>query len=398
MVNIIGLVTMITTFLPLLDERQTRIFVALDAKAVGHGGVSSVSSISGISRVTITNGIKELDTDLIIDGKIRRKGAGRPTLISQDLTLLKDLEILLEESTIGNPENPIRHTNKSSRTLAKELQEKGHKISHVKVFQLLKDQNFGLRGCKKELEGNQHEDRDQQFHHINSVCKQASKEHQPVLSVDTKKKELIGNYKNPGQKWMPKGINELVGVHDFPEPSIPKAIPFGIFDIGLNTGFVNVGTDHDTSSFAVNSIKRWRIEQGKKNYPNIKYIVITADCGGSNGYRTRLWKYELQKLVNYIGVDIIVCHYPQGTSKWNKIEHRLFSFISSNWRAKPLKDYETIVNLIKSTTTSKGLKVKCKLDRRKYPIGLKISNKDMDNLNIIRNEFHGEWNYTLLRK
>jgi hypothetical protein len=304
----------------------------------------------------------------------------------------------VKDTLKGNPENPLCYTNLSTRTLAKELQEKGHKISHVKVYQLMRDQNIGFRGCKKDLDGNQHEDRDEQFHHINSVCKQALIEHQPVLSVDTKKKELIGNYKNPGQKWMPEGEEQLVEVHDFPTPSIPKAIPFGIYDIGLNLGYVNVGTDHDTSTFAVNSIKRWWIYQGKKNYPNIKNLIITADCGGSNGYRTRLWKYELQKLTNYIGVPITVSHYPPGTSKWNKIEHRLFSFISSNWRAKPLKDYETVVNLISNTTTSKGLKVKCRLDHRKYPIGVKISNQDMENLNIVHNKFHGEWNYTLYPK
>lgn len=389
----------ILAMLPLLNEKQRRIYVATEARALGYGGISLISNISGIARSTITRGIKELDdADSLNDNKIRRIGAGRPTHLSNDLTLLSDLETLLEDSTRGDPENILCWTNKSTRTLAEALNIMGHTIGHVTVSELLKTLGYSLRGNRKVVEGNQHDDRDLQFNYINNLCSIALEEGQPVLSVDTKKKELIGNYSNDGKKWMPKGKEECVNVHDFPDPLVPKAIPFGIYDIGLNLGFVNIGTDHDTSTFAVNSIKGWWVNQGKKNYPNLEYLIITADGGGSNGYRRKLWKVELQNLANFLNVPIRVCHFPPGTSKWNKVEHRLFAFISSNWRGQPLRDYETVVNLISHTSTAKGLKVKCRLDRRKYTIGTKVTKQTMTELNLVPEKFHGEWNYTLYNK
>jgi hypothetical protein len=375
-----------------------RRYAASEAKILGHGGISFISSITGLSRTTITKGIRELEISSIDDERIRRIGAGRPTLISKDLTLLDDLHTLLADSTRGDPENLLCWTNKSTRTLTEALVDMGHKIGHVQVSYLLKHEGFSLRGNRKVLEGNQHEDRDGQFFHINNFCKEAISIGQPVLSVDTKKKELIGDFKNAGKKWMPDGKDELVNVHDFPNPLISKAIPYGIYDINRNSGFVNIGTDHDTSSFAVNSIKGWWKYQGKKDYPNIKYLVITADGGESNRYRTKLWKFELQNLANFIGVPIKFCHFPPGTSKWNKVEHRLFAFISSNWRGQPLRNFETVVNLISHTTTSTGLKVKCRLDHKKYALGKIVSDQEMNSLNLVREKFHGEWNYTLFNK
>jgi transposase len=385
----------INKILPILNEKQRRLYVASEAVLLGPSGVSIISGISGMSRTTITKGIEELDEAHIDDVRIRKIGAGRPALTNTDLTLLDDLHKLLDGSTRGDPEEFIRWTNKSTRTLAKALEKMGHQISHVKVSQLMKSEGFSLRGNKKVVEGNQHADRDEQFKYINETCKIAIKHGNPVLSVDTKKKELIGNYKNSGRVWMPPDKDELVNVHDFPDPLMPKAIPYGIYDIGKNSGFVNVGTDHDTSTFAVNSIKGWWNQQGKRKYPNCQKIVVTADCGGSNGYRSRLWKVELQNLANFIGVPVQVCHFPPGTSKWNKVEHRLFSFISSNWRGQPLRDFETVVNLIGHTITSTGLKVRCRLDHRKYALGKKVTDEQINALNLVRENFHGEWNYTL---
>jgi hypothetical protein len=381
-----------------LNERQRRLYAAARAKSLGYGGIALVSKICGLSRLTIAKGIRELSEPPILEGKIRNAGAGRPTLMSIDSTLIEDLHTILDGSIRGDPERLLYWTCKSTRQIAKALADYGHKISHMLVSHLLKSEGYSLLSNKKILEGNQHLDRDAQFNYINNLCKKTLQEGQPVLSVDTKKKELIGNYKNHEKKWCNNDTQEMINVYDFYNLSVPKAIPYGIYDVGRNTGFVNIGTDHDTSSFSVAFIKGWWKVKGRKIYKNIKYIVITADCSGSNGYRTKLWKIELQKLANYIGVSIIVSHFPPGTSKWNKVEHRLFSFISSNWRGEPLRDYETIVNLISHTYTEKGLKVQCRLDRRKYKPGTVISKEEMSKLKLSPSNFHGEWNYTLINQ
>ncbi|MDR1870759.1 MAG: ISAzo13 family transposase [Deltaproteobacteria bacterium] len=382
---------------PILDERQRRLLAASEAQSLGHGGVTAVSEICGLSRVTISKGIKELDEELLVfeGNKIRRPGSGRPSLVDSDPTLMTDLEAILDSTTRGDPESIVRWTCLSTRKIADALVSLGHKISYRKVDILLKDLGYSLQSNRKVEEGKQHEDRNEQFMFINDQVKKALKANQPVISVDTKKKELVGNYKNQGTTWRPKGDPVKVNVYDFIDLSVPKAIPYGIYDIGCDTGFVNVGTDHDTSSFAVASIRGWWKNIGRKSYPSLKYILITADGGGSNGYRLNLWKYELQKLANELRVPIRVCHFPPGTSKWNKVEHRLFSFISTNWKGQPLRDYETVVNLISHTYTAKGLKVICKLDRRKYKVGLKITKEQKESINIEKNKFHGEWNYTI---
>ncbi|MDR1871266.1 MAG: ISAzo13 family transposase [Deltaproteobacteria bacterium] len=380
---------------PHLNERQRRLLAAAEAVELGHGGITAISEICGLSRVTITKGIKELDEDPIEAGKLRKPGSGRPQLLSNDPEIMDDLLYILEDSTRGDPENLICWTSKSTRNIAKELCRKGHKISYFKVRHLLLDLGYSLQSNRKVLEGKQHEDRDDQFKFINELCKKALNEGQPVLSVDTKKKELVGNHKNPGQQWREKSNPIKVNVHDFPDPDTPKAIPYGIYDIGRDKGYVNLGINHDTSTFAVNSISGWWTYQGSKFYRNPKYLVITADGGGSNGYRTKLWKVEIQALANKLGIPIHVSHFPPGTSKWNKVEHRLFSFISSNWKGEPLKDYETIVNLISHTASISGLKVICRLDRRKYKPGIKVSPDQFVALNLEPNKFHGEWNYIL---
>jgi transposase len=381
---------------PHLGERERRMMAASHALALGHGGITIVSSICGLSRVTITKGIKELEDKPLDKGRVRKPGSGRPTLITKDPDLLTDLTNILEETTRGDPESTLLWTFKSTRKLSAELARLGHKISHFRVGKLLKNLGYRLQGNKKTQELNQHKDRNKQFLFINRTVKIALKQGQPVLSVDTKKKELIGNYKNPGRQWLKSKNPKLVNGHDFATPDIPKATPYGIYDIGRNDGFVNIGTNHDTASFAVASIRGWWYEEGQKHYNNLKYLLITADGGGSNGYRLRLWKYELQGLANEIGVPIKVCHFPPGTSKWNKVEHKLFSFISSNWRGEPLVDYETVVNLISHTTTAQGLSVQCRLDHRKYEIGRKVTDDEMKTVKIKNGKFHGEWNYKIL--
>jgi hypothetical protein len=338
--------------------------------------------------------MKELQCAPVLYDRVRLPGSGRPTIISTDLTLMDDLQIMLEGSTRGDPDRILYWTLKSTRNLAEALNELGHQISHVQVSRMLHDLGYSLQSNRKVLEGKQHVDRDEQFKYIEKSCQLALEDMQPVLSVDTKKKELIGNYLNKGSQWRKSKDPDEVNVYDFPDPNVPKAIPYGIYGIGLNKGFVNVGTDHDTSQFAVESIRGWWDIEGKWSYPNIKYLIITADCGGSNGYRRKLWKVELQKLSNYIGVPITIRHFPPGTSKWNKVEHRLFSFISSNWRGEPLRDYETVVNLISKTYTKKGLLVKCRLDHRKYDLGIDVKQSELDSLKLIPDNFHGDWNYT----
>jgi hypothetical protein len=380
---------------PHLDERARRLFAASEARQLGHGGVSLVSRACGLSRVTITKGLQELEAPPLPPGRVRRAGGGRPALVVRDPELPGRLEALVEPLTRGDPESPLRWTSKSTRALAAELAAQQHRISHEKVAQLLRQMNYSLQGNRKTEEGDDHPDRDAQFLYINDQVRRALAAKRPVISVDTKKKELLGNYQNAGRQWRPAKTPATVHVHDFPAPSVPRAYPYGIYDLGRNTGFVNVGTDHDTGAFAVASIRGWWRAEGQRLYPAARRLLITADGGGSNGYRLRQWKLELQRFANAAGLAILVCHFPPGTSKWNKVEHRLFSFISSTWRGEPLRDYETIVRLIANTTTARGLTVRCRLDRRRYPAGRKVSDEDMATVNLTPQSFHGEWNYLI---
>ena len=368
---------------------------AAEAAEIGYGGVSVVSRACGLSRVTITKGMQELRDVPLAEGRIRRPGGGRKPLVGRDPALPRVLESLVEPLARGDPESPLRWTCKSTRTLAQELTRRTHPISHEKVAQLLRGLHYSLQSNRKTEEGNDHPDRDTQFRHINHAVRAALAKRWPVISVDTKKKELVGNYDNRGRQWRRTKTAARVNGHDFPAPSVPRAYPYGIYDLARNTGFVNVGTDHDTATFAVASIRGWWRHEGRQLYPTATQMLITADGGGSNGYRLRLWKWELQRVADQTGLSIRVCHFPLGTSKWNKVEHRLFSFISSNWRGEPLRDYETVVRLIASTTTAKGLMVTCRLDRRKYAVGRRITKKQMATLTIEPLRFHGEWNYVI---
>jgi len=381
---------------PHLDERARRMMAANEARQLGHGGVSKISRACGLSRVTITKGMRELRDRPLTSGRIRRPGGGRATLLRLDPDLPRRLEGLVEPLARGDPESPLRWTRKSTRALAEELTAQHHPVSHEKVAQFLRQMDYSLQSNRKTEEGNDHPDRDAQFEHINKQVRQALATRRPVISVDTKKKELIGNYENEGRQWRKSKSPQKVNGHDFPGPSVPRAYPYGIYDLAHNSGFVNVGTDHDTGAFAVASIRGWWRFEGQRLYPKVRQLLITADGGGSNGYRLRQWKMELQKLADSTGLSIRVCHFPPGTSKWNKVEHRLFSFISSNWRGEPLCDYETVVRLIARTTTAKGLKVTCRLDRRRYPVGRKVTDKEFATVNLKPNAFHGEWNYTIL--
>jgi len=381
---------------PLLDERARRLMAASEALSLPYGGVSAVHRACGLSRGAIARGIEEIRSKArLTPGRVRRPGAGRKPLTVKDPSLLAALDRLIEPGTRGDPESPLRWVCKSTRTLAWELRRRHHPISHVKVAELLHEQHFSLQGTRKTEEGTDHPDRDAQFRHINSAVKKALGAGTPVLSVDTKKKELIGNYANSGRQWRRRGTAVRVNGHDFPGPEVPRAFPYGIYDIGRNEGFVNLGTGHDTAAFAAASIRGWWRVEGRRLYPQTRDIVITADSGGSNGPRLRLWKWELQRFADETGLSLSVCHFPPGTSKWNKVEHRLFSFISSNWRGEPLRDYETVVKLISRTTTAAGLRVVCRLDRRKYAPGRQISDTQMETIRIERNRFHGDWNYVI---
>jgi len=381
---------------PILDERTRRIMAANEAIGLGYGGISKVRLACGLSRKAIAKGIHEIQKRIQPpEGKIRRLGAGRKSITEQDPSIARALDQLIEPETIGDPESPLRWLCKSTRCLSVELGLRGHPISHAKVAQLLHDQNYSLQSNRKSEEGEDHPDRDAQFGHINKQVKEALRAGLPVISVDTKKKELLGNYENKGQQWRAAKQPVKVRGHDFPDPTVPRAFPYGIYDVGHNAGFVNVGTDHDTAAFAVASIRGWWRSEGRRLYPRAERLLMTADGGGSNGSRLRLWKLELQELSDETQLCLCVCHFPPGTSKWNKVEHRLFSFISSNWRGEPLRDYETIVHLIARTTTAKGLRVVCRLDRRKYPTGRKVTDEEMKHVNIRRSRFHGEWNYVI---
>lgn len=381
---------------PMLDERARRLLAANEAVALAYGGVSRVHRACGLSRHVIAKGIQELEAGVALAaGRQRRPGGGRKPITTHDPDLLAALDALIAPETLGDPESPLRWVCKSTRVLAAELTRRDHPIGHVKLAQLLHAQHYSLQGTRKTEEGEDHPDRDAQFRYINRCVTRALANGLPVLSVDTKKKELLGNYANAGRQWRPAKQAPRVQTHDFPTPEVPRAYPYGIYDIGRNTGFVNVGTDHDTGAFAVASIRGWWRAEGRRLYRTAASIVITADAGGSNGARLRLWKWELQRLADETGLALSVCHFPPGTSKWNKVEHRLFSFISSNWRGEPLRDYETIVHLIARTTTAKGLQVVCRLDRRKYRTGRRISDAQMTTLNLERHRFHGDWNYTI---
>jgi len=369
---------------------------ATEARSLGYGGISIVRRACGLSRKTIARGMAEIAARAVLPpGRIRRPGAGRKPIAVRDPGLLDALERIIEPGTRGDPESPLRWVCASTRALAGQLTRQHHSVSHEKIAQLLRAQGYSLQSNRKTEEGADHPDRDAQFRYINAQVKRALSAGTPVISVDTKKKELIGNYENAGRTWRPVKNPRRVNSHDFPDPDVPRAFPYGVYDIGRNTGFVSIGADHDTGVFAVASIRGWWRHEGRKLYPGAAELVITADCGGSNGSRLRLWKLSLQNLADEAGTRISVCHFPPGTSKWNKVEHRLFSFISSNWRGQPLRDYETIVKLIARTTTAKGLKVTCRLDRRKYPTGRKVSDEEMQRVNLERHRFHGDWNYTI---
>ena len=384
---------------PHLDERTRRLTAANEAMSLGYGGVSLVHRASGLSRKAILKGMREIRVgEALVAGRIRRSGAGRKAITVSDPELLESLDEMIEGHTRGDPESPLRWICKSTRVIAGSLSARHHPVSHMKVAQLLHDQHYSLQSNRKTEEGADHPDRDAQFRHISAEVKKHLREGLPVISVDTKKKEILGNYENKGQQWLPAKEPLHVEGHDFPGPQVPRAYPYGIYDIGRNAGFVNIGTDHDTGAFAVASIRGWWRAEGRSIYTKAKRILITADSGGSNGYRLRLWKLELQKFADQTGLTVSVCHFPPGTSKWNKVEHRLFSFISSNWRGEPLRDYETIVQLIARTTTAKGLTVTCRLDRRKYSTGRKVSAAQMKTVELQPNRFHGEWNYLILPK
>jgi transposase len=383
---------------PVLDERGRRRFAAAEARAAGRGGIAAVSKITGIARSTIGRGLAELRGEAAPAapaGRVRRPGGGRKPLTAGDTSLLDDLKGLLDGATLGDPMAPLLWTAKSLRKLAAELRGLGHRIGHNSVAALLRTLGYSLQANRKTLEGAGHPDRDAQFNYINDQVKAALAAGEPAISVDTKKKELVGDFKNGGREYRPKGEPEKVRVHDFLIPELGRASPYGVYDIADNAGWVSVGIDHDTASFAVNAIRRWWQSMGRKRHPKARKLTITADGGGSNGSRVRLWKTELQILANELGLEITVCHLPPGTSKWNKIEHRLFSFITQNWRGRPLVSYQTIVQLIAATTTNAGLKVRSELDTNTYPKGIKIADAEMAALSLHRHDFHGEWNYTI---
>ena len=381
---------------PVLNEQGLRRFAATEARTYGHGGVSVVSRITGIARSTIGRGMKEIAEKRQLEaGRIRKPGGGRKAKLSKDSTLLSDLKGLVEPATRGDPMRLLLWTAKSLRNLAEALQDLGHSACPHVIADCLRELGYSLQMNRKTQDGSGHVDRDLQFQYISDQAKAFLGADEPVISVDTKKKELVGNFKNNGREWRPKGSPEAVNVHDFIDPKLGRAIPYGIYDIGDNKGWVSVGTDHDTASFAVHAIGRWWLTMGRNRYPNATRLLVTADGGGSNGHRVRLWKVELQTLANKLGVPITVCHLPPGTSKWNKIEHRLFSFITLNWRGKPLRSFKTIVQLIAATTTTTGLTVRAELDENKYPKGIKISDAKLAAINLVRHPFHGDWNYTI---
>lgn len=384
-----------------LDEATLRLWAAVEARSLGRGGVSMVAKAIGMSRTTIHVGLDELKTAAMTSkgpgsGRVRAAGGGRKKLAAKDAGLLSELDGLVEPASRGDPMSPLRWTCKSTYRLSDELKRRGHEVSQRTICDLLNQLGFSLQSTRKTREGGKHEDRDAQFAHIAKTVADYQGTGDPVISVDTKKKELIGDFKNAGSEWQPEGKPEEVRVYDFIDPELGKVAPYGIYDLTTNTGWVNVGIDHDTAEFAVESIRRWWREMGEAVYPRARRLLITADCGGSNGYRVRLWRRELQKWADESQLSIQVCHFPPGTSKWNKIEHRMFCHITANWRGRPLLSREVVVNLIGSTTTRKGLHIKATLDENTYAPGIKVSDEELATLSIERDEFHGEWNYRLL--
>jgi transposase len=381
--------------LPQLNEKQRRLILAAEARSLGHGGISRVARASGLSRATIQRALHELDSPAPTTARVRRSGGGRKRTSEHDPSIMTDLESLIEPDTRGDPMSPLRWTCKSLRQLVKALKQRGHKVSRQVVANLLHEAGYSLQANLKTLEGTQHPDRDAQFHYLDEQLRSFLEQGLPVVSVDAKKKELVGEFKNGGQEWQPKGEPEKVKAHDFPDSKLGKAIPYGIYDLGRNTGWVTVGRDHDTASFAVASLHRWWQVVGSHAYPEAKQLLICADAGGSNGYRLRLWKVELQGFANATGLQVTVCHLPPGTSKWNKIEHRLFAHISMNWRGRPLVSHEVIVELIGATTTLEGLQVRAELDANVYPTKVKVSDDELAAVQLTPHAFHGEWNYTI---
>lgn len=381
----------------ILDERGKRIWAAVEARSLQHGGISKVAKATGLSRTTIHVGFKELESgeSSAPPGRIRKKGGGRKPLTHHAPDIISALDALVEPTTRGDPESPLRWTCKSTRHLAQELKQQGYSIGDRKVAELLHDMGYSLQANAKTIEGTQHPDRNAQFEHISARTKAFQRRNQPVISVDTKKKELVGNFKNNGREWQPQGAPQETNVHDFLDKELGKVIPYGVYDVTDNSGWVSVGIDHDTADFAIDSILSWWKHMGSQAYPEAGELLICADSGGSNSSRSRLWKLGLQRLADIIGLPINVCHLPPGTSKWNKIEHRMFSFITQNWRGQPLVSHETVVNLIGNTTTTTGLRIKAKLNRKKYQLGVKVSNAELSKVNLKPAKFHGDWNYTV---
>jgi hypothetical protein len=385
---------------PVMDERVRRHWAATEAMALGWGGITIAARATGLARNTIATGVRELAqrsrrSNVSIDVRLRRPGGGRKPIAETDPLLLRALEELVDPATRGHPESPLRWTCKSTAKLAEQLTQENHPVTDRTVARLLKQAGYSLQANRKTREGSSHPDRNAQFEYINKQVSAFQRRNQPVISVDTKKKELVGEFKNPGQEWQPKGEPETVNVHDFPDKNLGKAIPYGVYDLASNEGWVSVGIDHDTAQFAAASIQRWWTEMGSQRFPNASELLITADGGGSNSSRNRLWKKSLQELADELDLTLKVCHFPPGTSKWNKIEHRLFCFITKNWRGRPLTTYEVIVNLIASTTTKTGLVVRAAIDSNEYDTGVTVSDEDLARLRIRRAKFHGEWNYTI---
>ena len=396
MMDLTGIGKRFSVLSGLLDERSRRLVAAAESVALARGGISAVSRATGVSRPVIRLGIAELkQPGTALPGRVRRPGGGRKRIAERDPSVLRDLEKLVEPVTRGDPESPLRWTCKSVRRLAEELNRQGHLISYPVVAELLRELGYSLQANRKTKEGASHPDRNAQFEHINRKVKRFLTARQPVISVDTKKKELVGDFRNGGRELRPQGHPEKVRVHDFLIPELGRATPYGVYDLARNTGWVSVGVDHDTATFAVESIRRWWQSMGKPVYPGAERLLITADAGGSNGSRVRLWKVELQKFADETGLRIAVCHLPPGTSKWNKIEHRLFSFITQNWRGKPLISFEVIVNLIAATSTTRGLQVHSELDTNTYPAGIKVPDKQLAQVRLKPEKFHGEWNYEI---
>jgi transposase len=379
-----------------MGEAMRRRWAAAEARALGRGGATRVAEATGLSLPTIRRGLRELDSGVPLQAaRQRQAGAGRPPRVIEDPKLLHDLDALVDPVTRGDPNSPLRWTCKSTVQLAKELQARGHVVSQDTVGRLLHQLDFSLQALRKTREGADHPDRDAQFHYIARKVRQFQRRGQPAISVDTKKRELVGLFKNAGREWQPKGEPEDVNVYDFPRLADGKAIPYGVYDLAQNEGWVSVGTDHDTAAFAVAAIRQWWAEMGRATYPAATELLVTADSGGSNSARTRLWKVELQRLANQTGLSITVCHFPPGTSKWNKIEHRMFCHITTNWRGRPLVSYQVVVSLIAHTSTTDGLKVNARLDRRHYPTGIKVTEDDLAAVHITPAKFHGNWNYTI---